>query len=101
MADAARRVIALRLEAVRDCIGRALRELENRRQNIHALRVATRRATALVAVYKTLAGGWSHALPGPQGEAVAQRHKSGDRPELDELGEMSGYNAATLKRPLY
>jgi hypothetical protein len=55
----------------------------------------------LVAVYKTLAGGWSHALPGPQGEAVAQRHKSGDRPELDELGEMSGYNAATLKRPLY
>jgi len=37
---------------------------------------ATRRATALVAVYKTLAGGWSHALPGPQGEAVAQRHKS-------------------------
>ena len=58
-------------------------------------------ATALVAVYKTLAGGWSHALPGPQGEAVAQRHKSGDRPELDELGEMSGYNAATLKRPLY
>ena len=62
---------------------------------------ATRRATALVAVYKTLAGGWSHALPGPQGEAVAQRHKSGDRPELDELGEMSGYNAATLKRPLY
>ena len=30
-----------------------------------------------------------------------QRHKSGDRPELDELGEMSGYNAATLKRPLY
>ena len=52
VADAARRVIALRLEAVRDCIGRALRELENRRQNIHALRVATRRATAAVDIFR-------------------------------------------------
>ncbi|VGO10647.1 RND efflux system, outer membrane lipoprotein CmeC [plant metagenome] len=34
---------------------------------------ATRRATALVAVYKTLAGGWPDALPAPQGESVARR----------------------------
>ena len=52
VADAARRVIALRLEAVRDCLGRALRESENRRQNIHALRVATRRATAAVDFFR-------------------------------------------------
>ena len=52
VADAARRVIALRLESVRDCLGRALRESENRRQNIHALRVATRRATAAVDIFR-------------------------------------------------
>lgn len=52
VADAARRVISLRLEAVRDCIGRAIRDPENRRQNIHALRVATRRATAAVDIFR-------------------------------------------------
>lgn len=52
VSDAARRVISLRLEAVRDCIGRAIRDREDRRQNIHALRVATRRATAAVDIFR-------------------------------------------------
>lgn len=34
---------------------------------------ATQQATALVAVYKTLAGGWPPFIPEPQGEAMAQR----------------------------
>ena len=34
---------------------------------------ATQQATALVAVYKTLAGGWPQFIPEPQGEAMAQR----------------------------
>ena len=32
----------------------------------------TRRATALVSIYRTLAGGWDALTPGPQGERVAQ-----------------------------
>lgn len=34
---------------------------------------SARRATALVAVYRALAGGWPDALPEPQGEKFAQR----------------------------
>lgn len=52
VADAALRVISLRLEAVRDCLGMALREPERRRQSIHALRVATRRASAAVDIFR-------------------------------------------------
>ncbi|MEI2416839.1 efflux transporter outer membrane subunit [Orrella sp. JC864] len=36
-------------------------------------RSAARRATALVAVYRALAGGWPQALPEPQGAALARR----------------------------
>lgn len=51
VADAARRVLAVRLEAVRDCLDRALDERSDRRKAIHALRVATRRAAAAIDVF--------------------------------------------------
>lgn len=54
--DAARRVLALRLEAVRDRIADALSEGDDRRQHVHALRVASRRAAAAVEVFE-------HCLP--------------------------------------
>jgi len=50
--DAARRVLALRLEAVRDCLADALRDAEDRTRHIHALRVATRRASAALDVFR-------------------------------------------------
>jgi len=46
VADAARRILAVRLEAVRDRIGDTLADAKGRRRHIHALRVATRRAAA-------------------------------------------------------
>jgi len=49
--DAARRVLALRLEAVRDRIADALTPGENCRQHVHALRVASRRAAAAVDLF--------------------------------------------------
>jgi len=54
--DAARRVLALRLEAVRDRIADALSSGDDRRQHVHALRVASRRAAAAVEVFE-------HCLP--------------------------------------
>ena len=54
--DAARRVLALRLEAVRDRIADAMSHGEDRRQHVHALRVASRRAAAAVEVFE-------HCLP--------------------------------------
>jgi CHAD domain-containing protein len=46
VADAARRVLTFRLEAVRDCLGQSLRDQENITECIHQLRIATRRAAA-------------------------------------------------------
>jgi CHAD domain-containing protein len=51
VADAARRVLAVRLETVRDCLDKALRTAGDRRKSIHALRVATRRAAAAIDVF--------------------------------------------------
>jgi len=51
VADAARRVLSLRLETVRDRIGDALGEPQRGGQRIHALRVATRRAAAAVDLF--------------------------------------------------
>jgi CHAD domain-containing protein len=51
LADAARRVLAMRLEAVRDCLDRAFNDTSDRRKAIHALRVATRRAAAAIDVF--------------------------------------------------
>lgn len=53
LVDSARRVLAIRLEAVRDCLGRALDAPSDRRKSIHALRVATRRAAAALDVFAT------------------------------------------------
>ena len=53
VADAARRVLAVRLEAVRDRIGDTLADARNRRRHIHALRVATRRAAAAADLFAT------------------------------------------------
>jgi len=53
VADAARRVLAVRLEAVRDRIGETLADARNRRRHIHALRVATRRAAAAADLFAT------------------------------------------------
>jgi CHAD domain-containing protein len=49
--NAARRVLALRLESVRDRIADALSPGEERRQHVHALRVASRRAAAAVELF--------------------------------------------------
>ena len=46
VADAARRVLTIRLEGVRDCLGYALREPGRDPELVHQLRVATRRASA-------------------------------------------------------
>jgi CHAD domain-containing protein len=51
VADAARRVLTLRLEAVRDGLGRALREAGQDTEHVHQLRVATRRASAALEVF--------------------------------------------------
>jgi len=51
VADAARRVLTFRFEAVRDCLGRALREEKQLTERIHELRVATRRAGAALDVF--------------------------------------------------
>lgn len=49
---AARDLIAQRLTTVRDCLRKALAKPRRRRQHIHALRVATRRATAAIDLFR-------------------------------------------------
>ncbi len=51
VADAARRVLTLRLEGVRDCLGYALREPGRDPEFVHQLRVATRRASAALEIF--------------------------------------------------
>src|SRR5271157_765011 len=51
VADAARRVVTLRLEGVRDSLGHALREPGRDPEFVHQLRVATRRASAALEVF--------------------------------------------------
>ena len=51
VADAARRVLTLRLEGVRDCLGHALREPGRDAEFVHQLRVATRRASAALEIF--------------------------------------------------
>lgn len=50
--EAARELIAERLTTVRDCLRKALEKPKRRRQQIHALRVATRRATAAIDLFR-------------------------------------------------
>lgn len=52
LADAARRILSMRLETVRDRIGDALTDVKRAGQRIHALRVATRRAAAAVELFR-------------------------------------------------
>src|SRR5262245_4753238 len=49
--DAARRVLALRLEAVRDALPFALHKADQDPEYIHQLRVSTRRAGASLAIF--------------------------------------------------
>ena len=49
--DAARRVLAIRLEVVRDALGLALREPDNDPEHVHQLRVGTRRAGAAIEIF--------------------------------------------------
>src|SRR6516225_12407109 len=49
--DAARRVLAVRLEVVRDYLPRALHHWEKDPENVHQLRVGTRRAGAAVEIF--------------------------------------------------
>jgi CHAD domain-containing protein len=49
--DAARRVLSLRFEAVRDALGKALREPEKDPEHIHQLRIGTRRAAAALKIF--------------------------------------------------
>ncbi len=51
VADAARRVLTLRLEGVRDGLGHALREPGRDPEFVHQLRVATRRASVALEVF--------------------------------------------------
>lgn len=50
-ADAARRVLTVRLELVRDCLPPALHEAEDDPEHVHQLRVATRRARAALDIF--------------------------------------------------
>jgi CHAD domain-containing protein len=51
LADAARRVLTVRLEVVRDYLGLALREPDKDPEHVHQLRVGTRRAGAAVEIF--------------------------------------------------
>jgi CHAD domain-containing protein len=51
LVDAARRVLAIRLEVVRDWLGLALREPEKDVEHVHQLRVGTRRAGAAIEIF--------------------------------------------------
>lgn len=51
VSDAARRVLTLRLAAVRDWLGQSLRQAGKDTENVHQLRVATRRASAALDVF--------------------------------------------------
>jgi len=51
VADAARRVLTLRFEGVRDCLGHVLREPGRDPELVHQLRVATRRASAALETF--------------------------------------------------
>ncbi len=51
LADAARRVLTVRLEVVRDYLPKALHEADKDPENVHQLRVGTRRAGAAVEIF--------------------------------------------------
>jgi CHAD domain-containing protein len=51
VADAARRVLAVRLQVVRDFLPLALRDAEKEPKHLHQLRVGTRRATASLDIF--------------------------------------------------
>jgi CHAD domain-containing protein len=52
VADAARRVLAVRLELVRSKLGLALREADQDVEHVHQLRVGTRRAAAALDIFR-------------------------------------------------
>jgi CHAD domain-containing protein len=51
LTDAARRVLTVRLEVVRDCLPLALREPDKDPEHVHQLRVGTRRAAAALDIF--------------------------------------------------
>jgi CHAD domain-containing protein len=53
VADAARHVLTVRLEVVRDYLPRAVREADKDPENVHQLRVGTRRARAALDIFAT------------------------------------------------
>jgi CHAD domain-containing protein len=68
LADAARHVLTLRLEVVRDYLGLALREPDRDPEYVHQLRVGTRRAGAAVEIF-------SLCLPDKDYKAARKRLK--------------------------
>ena len=83
VADAARRVLTFRLEAVRDSLGQALRESDQNSDHVHQLRVSTRRASAALEVF-------SDCLPHKVYKAArrqlrAIRHAAGEARDWDVL----------------
>jgi CHAD domain-containing protein len=83
VADAARRVVTFRLEAVRDSLGLALQEAEHNPDHVHQLRVATRRASAALEVF-------SNCLPHKVYKAARRqlrtiRRAAGDARDWDVL----------------
>jgi CHAD domain-containing protein len=89
VADAARRVLCMRLETVRDRIGEALTEVKRGGQRVHALRVATRRAAAAVDLFR-------RCLPHKVGKHLRSRLRlirraAGEARDWDVvLGELTG-----------
>lgn len=109
IADAARRVLAVRLEVVREYLRLAVREADKDIEYVHQLRVGTRRAGAALEifslclpekVYKTArrqlrgirrAAGAARDWDVFMANLIARKHKRGDQPGLDFL---YGYAAA-------
>jgi CHAD domain-containing protein len=61
VADAARHVLTVRLEVVRDYLPKALHEADKDPENVHQLRVGTRRAGAALRIFKACLPEKAHA----------------------------------------
>jgi CHAD domain-containing protein len=108
LVDAARRVLAIRLEIVRDYLGLALRESDKDPEYIHQLRVGTRRAGAAIEIFAlclsdkvyTTARKQLRRIRRAAGEArdwdvflmaLAEEKKKGKRRHRPALDFLSGY----------
>jgi CHAD domain-containing protein len=85
LADAARRVLAVRLAVVHEALPLALRQWREDPEHVHQLRVGTRRAGAAVAIFKDF-------LPNKVGKALKAylrklRRAAGEARDWDVMGD--------------